>query len=982
MKLRPVALLAAALTAGSLAVAVPAAAAPGAVAPLPGGRPHPTRTIHQSKAQHGRLAALSARLPRSITTRPASKLDPATRTLPTVRGGKVHVTVRGDAGTVAASVRKLDGTVLVSSSGTSSVLVPKTKLTALSTAAGVTAVRKPVKAYPMGVPTSEGVQASGAQDWQGVDGGAGVSVAIVDDGFTDALTQIQNGGLPANTTIVNEDCTGPAGDPTATDQHGTAVADIVNEMAPAAKLYLYCIQDTVGFAAAESAIVTAGTSIATSSLGFPGDARGDGTGSSGSAADTVRKARRAGVLWIQSAGNEAADHWSGKLTDADDDGLIDMDGTDDESDEVSVEPGNSGEAVLQWDQWPVSSAELALDIVGFQCSDANCTADPSEFADPNCDTSLRCEVQTANSEPVLAVDIPANTSGFPQIWVVEIQDGTALPSTRYDITYQGDVDPSFYASEIDPDRAAAGSMASPADSPYAFAVGAADVGADGQPQDLEFFSSRGPTIDGRAKPDITGWDGVSSPEFGPASTDPNATTGFYGTSAAAPHVAGAAALVKSANTGLDAAQIQNFLEQRANHGAPTNPAVNSTGHGLLTLGATPAQTPVLPDTGSRYTPVTPKRILDTRNTTGGHHARLGAKAVLTLTVPGLPADATAVAINLTGTGVTAPTYLTAYPAGATTPIASNVNLSKTDSTAASFTAVTLGAGHKITIYNRASTVNVVVDLLGYFGTGAEQGRYTPLTTPTRVLDTRSTIGGHHAQVAKGGHVTVTPQAPSGSTAAIVNIAATRMHGGGSVSAAPACTGSVSTVNFQKLTRSNLAVVGLDANRRFCVQNNATGPVDIVVDVVGFLGTTGSEYHALAAPQRIVDTRYGNGGSGNGHSSGGFFASTTKVFYGANVGDVPASAQALLASVTEASGTADGYLTAFPGASRPAGATSTVNFTAGRVVANAAVIGTPASGTGAHEFGLYNATGTTQAVVDLFGYFAPPFVSSPGSTGTR
>jgi hypothetical protein len=53
---------------------------------------------------------------------------------------------------------------------------------------------------------------------------------------------------------------------------------------------------------------------------------------------------------------------------------------------------------------------------------------------------------------------------------------------------------------------------------------------------IEFFSSRGPTIDGRVKPDIAGIDGVAVTAAGSFANP------FFGTSAAAPHVAGIAAL--------------------------------------------------------------------------------------------------------------------------------------------------------------------------------------------------------------------------------------------------------------------------------------------------------------------------------------------------------------------------------------------------------------------------------------------------------
>src|SRR5262249_49792888 len=53
---------------------------------------------------------------------------------------------------------------------------------------------------------------------------------------------------------------------------------------------------------------------------------------------------------------------------------------------------------------------------------------------------------------------------------------------------------------------------------------------------IEFYSSQGPTLDGRQKPDVSAIDGVSVSGAG------GFPSPFFGTSAAAPHVAGIAAL--------------------------------------------------------------------------------------------------------------------------------------------------------------------------------------------------------------------------------------------------------------------------------------------------------------------------------------------------------------------------------------------------------------------------------------------------------
>ena len=177
---------------------------------------------------------------------------------------------------------------------------------------------------------------------------------------------------------------------------------------------------------------------------------------------------------------------------------------------------------------------------------------------------------------------------------------------RYDLTYYRDVGPSLL-SVSNSSRAAAGSVDSPASSPYALAVGAANVSNNS----LEPYSSQGPTIDRRVKPDITGFDNVS--------TSLDQFSSFSGTSAGAPHVAGAAALIKSANSNLDAAQLQAQLESRATGIAAGAPPTNQLGHGLLALGARP---PVTAPAGNSYLPLsTPSRVFDSRTRTGGRPAR-------------------------------------------------------------------------------------------------------------------------------------------------------------------------------------------------------------------------------------------------------------------------------------------------------------------------------------------------------------------------
>jgi hypothetical protein len=878
---------------------------------------------------------------------PIPNVDPQLQVMPPAADGTIEVTLHGKASALAAAVVKVGGRSIAAAGDARTAIVPQSALATLARTPGVTAVRSPVRAYPDAV--SEGVAASHADTWQAANQkGNGVKVGVVDVGFASLSSEITQGNLPPG-TAVTDDC---GGNVDGTD-HGTAVAEIIHQMAPSAQLFLYCIADAVGFQQAEQQIQAAGDiKIVNSSLGFPGDSRGDGTGSTHSAATTVKTARRGGILWIQSAGNNALDHWSGTLRDADHDGLVDLNCTacqqniNNEVDAVDVIPGGSGAAVLKWDKWPTvpSAAPLTLDAFGFQCNDANCS-NPTQL---NGGVPLTAS-QAANQAPVLAIPLPTNSdpSGFDQEWDIVVEIGAGVPAVSYDLSYWGSVTNSFLSFK-NPTRAAAGSVTEPASSPYALGVGAADVQNSNS---LEPFSSQGPTIDGRVKPDITGFDDVSSNLGGDLNP-------FLGTSAAAPHVAGAAALVAGANSNMDAAQIQDFLERRAGISPPNN----QLGHGVLNLGQPSGIAPP-PSYGYAALP-SPARIMDTRNGTGGHTGALGAAQAVTVTVPGVPDDATAVAINLAGVGATGNTFLAVYPGGSAWPGTSNLNLSAIDYGASVFSVVTLGPGHTITVRNQAGSVHVIVDLLGYYGPSAP-GRYSPVA-PLRVVDTRNGTGGHLGVLASKQSVRYSlptgTGVPDDATSLVLNVVATGQPAVGYLAASPDCSGTSATVNYLKTyTRANLSITARDATGGFCIYNSG-GPANVIVDLVGYIGPNGNaEYVPLPAPERIVDTRNGNGGW---HGTLG--SDTTVTYWAAGIADVPYSATALQTNVVATQPTTNSYLVAYSGDTRPG--VSTLNDSAGRTVPNGAIVSVSN-----HTFKIYNKAGTVHAIVDVFGYYvaAPP-----------
>ena len=110
--------------------------------------------------------------------------------------------------------------------------------------------------------------------------------------------------------------------------------------------------------------------------------------------------------------------------------------------------------------------------------------------------------------------------------------------------------------------------------------------------------------------------------------------------------------------------------------------------------------------GSAYSALAANRLLDTRS----NGETLGPNSTLNLTVTGgsVPADATAVALNVTATDTTAAGYLTVYPAGGTRPQDSNVNWAagRTD---LNLVIVQVGAAGAVTFYNALGRTDVLAD---------------------------------------------------------------------------------------------------------------------------------------------------------------------------------------------------------------------------------------------------------------------------------
>jgi len=118
-----------------------------------------------------------------------------------------------------------------------------------------------------------------------------------------------------------------------------------------------------------------------------------------------------------------------------------------------------------------------------------------------------------------------------------------------------------------------------------------------------------------------------------------------------------------------------------------------------------------PAAASLYSPITPVRVLDTRNT----DQTLGPEVSLTQVmagVDGIALNADAVVTNVTVTDTTASSYLTVYPGGAA-PLASDLNW-VAGQTVPNLTVATLDAAGDVSAFNQNGGADVIVDAFGYF----------------------------------------------------------------------------------------------------------------------------------------------------------------------------------------------------------------------------------------------------------------------------
>ena len=354
----------------------------------------------------------------------------------------------------------------------------------------------------------------GATSWNtaGISG-KGVVVGVLDLGFGQIKDLMNGSDLPRDVQGAQ-----PIAELTEDEEvHGTACAEVVHGAAPDAKIVVGLADTDEHFNESINFFIKNKVSIISYSVG---SAIGPHDGTFGESLVVDEIVRKTGVLWVNAAGNEAENHTIVTFTDKDGNGRHDFPNKQQALPFAAFGPQTS--ITMNWNgNWK-----------GGEKNEYTFTI----FDDAGKEVASAAEARRGRRDDLPYQNARVQLNKGKRYWLVIGRSAATKGNAELEIYVNNGLFPDWA-------QVAERSLTTPADSASAFTVGATGLQSD----EIETYSSQGPTADGRIKPDITAPTGEVLQVY---------PDGFSGTSGATPLVSGTAALFFQAFPGITSAEVR------------------------------------------------------------------------------------------------------------------------------------------------------------------------------------------------------------------------------------------------------------------------------------------------------------------------------------------------------------------------------------------------------------------------------------------